>query len=96
MPITEEPNFGDWKINVVETPRKEPAATASFKVKKYVLPKFEVKLTHPPHVLINAKTLDVTACAQYVKFTKFLIDFEVTVNLFLFSDIHMVKVLKAG
>ncbi len=64
LPITEEPNYGKWKITVNEVFKKDSVSTAYFEVKKYVLPKFELQLNTPPHVLINDKEFVITACAK--------------------------------
>jgi hypothetical protein len=69
LPISDEPNLGIWKISVVENPNKESpvAAVAQFEVKKYVLPKFDVKLAAPASIMLNEIGFNVTACAKYVK-----------------------------
>ena len=40
LPISEEPNLGNWKISVNEFLEQDPVAVATFEVKKYVLPIF--------------------------------------------------------
>ncbi len=64
FPISEEPKFGIWKISVNEIIKQDSIATASFEIKKYVLPKFELQLETPSYVLINEKNLIFTACSK--------------------------------
>lgn len=45
--------------------KEEPIATASFEVKKYVLPKFGLDFQVPSFVLTNADNLTVSVCAKY-------------------------------
>jgi hypothetical protein len=53
-----------WKITVVRDAGKQPATTAQFEVKKYVLPKFQVGLIAPTSVVIDQVDFNVTACAR--------------------------------
>jgi hypothetical protein len=64
LPISEEPNFGQWKISVSEFLKQDPIAVASFEVKKYVLPKFELQLKKPGYVLLSDTHLTISACAK--------------------------------
>ena len=64
LPISEEPNFGKWKISVSVFLKQEPIATATFEVKKYVLPKFELQLKTPEYALVNDDILTVSPCAK--------------------------------
>jgi hypothetical protein len=64
LPVSEEPNFGKWKISVSEFLKQDPIAVASFEVKKYVLPKFELQLIKPDYVLLSDDNLTISACAK--------------------------------
>ena len=64
LPISEEPNIGNWKISVNEFLEQDPIAVATFEVKKYVLPKFELQLIKPDYVLISDRNLTISACAK--------------------------------
>ncbi len=89
LPISEEPNFGKWKITAVENLNREAAATATFEVKKYVLPKFEAKLNAPKNVMLDQIDFNVTACAKYsftdfsLKYSQILIKILVTPKILL-------------
>lgn len=62
MPISSEPNFGFWKIQLVEENEKQ--VTTQFEVKKYVLPKFEVILKHSNKVWIKSQKITASVCAM--------------------------------
>ncbi|XP_071793986.1 alpha-2-macroglobulin-like isoform X2 [Asterias amurensis] len=62
VPMSANPPLGEWKIVVI---RGKERTERTFKVNKYVLPKFEIVATMPPFILINAKEFDVRICARY-------------------------------
>ncbi len=64
MPLSEEPNLGKWKIQVMQTNNPQDNIVAEFEVKKYVLPKFEVKLNHKAKIPSTDKKLDVHVCGK--------------------------------
>lgn len=64
MPISPEPNLGNWKVQLVENDGK--SVKADFEVKKYVLPKFEVSIQHPTKIWAASIDLVVKICATYL------------------------------
>ncbi|GFY73717.1 ovostatin [Trichonephila inaurata madagascariensis] len=62
FPLADEPTLGSWTITVDSG---KDSQSTSFQVKEYKLPKFDVSITFPPYVLINAKTIPVQVCAKY-------------------------------
>ncbi|GFX13505.1 alpha-2-macroglobulin [Trichonephila clavipes] len=62
FPLADEPTLGSWTITVDSG---KDSQSASFQVKEYKLPKFDVSITFPPYVLLNAKTIPVQVCAKY-------------------------------
>ena len=62
MPISPEPNFGFWQIQLVEENDKQ--VTVRFEVKKYVLPKFEVLLKNPKKLWAQSKRMNLQVCAK--------------------------------
>ncbi|GFY43520.1 c3 and PZP-like alpha-2-macroglobulin domain-containing protein 8, partial [Trichonephila inaurata madagascariensis] len=62
FPLADEPTLGSWTITVDSG---KDSQSTSFQVKEYKLPKFDVSVTFPPYVLINAKTIPVQVCAKY-------------------------------
>ena len=64
MPLSEEPNLGKWSIEIRQDADVAQGLTASFEVKKYVLPKFEVTLNHKKSLKSTDKRVDVTVCGK--------------------------------
>lgn len=62
MPISTEPNLGVWTVEVSDA--REIIDKASFKVEKYVLPKFEVTLNHKSKLMSIEGKFEVTACSK--------------------------------
>ena len=63
MPVSEEPNFGDWTVIVNEKEGK--SERIKFKVNKYVLPKFGVSIVHHEKIRMDEKEINVTVCGKY-------------------------------
>ncbi|XP_045410325.1 ovostatin homolog 2-like [Lemur catta] len=61
--LTSEPMFGDYSIVVKRQSGK--TVTHQFTVKRYVLPRFEVKVSAPQTVTITDEEFQVGACATY-------------------------------
>ncbi|XP_022258314.1 pregnancy zone protein-like [Limulus polyphemus] len=61
LALPDEPTYGMWRIkgNIEDT-----KIYKNFKVKEYVLPKFEVKITPPSYLLTNADSITWKICAQ--------------------------------
>ncbi len=64
MPISEEPNFGSWNIILSEKEYGKSERT-SFKVDKYVLPKFGVSIMHHERIRMDEEIINVTVCGKY-------------------------------
>ncbi|XP_057303118.1 alpha-1-macroglobulin-like [Hydractinia symbiolongicarpus] len=62
MPISVKPVLGKWQITATYGATK---ATQDIMVKKYVLPKFEVKIQSPSYLLWSMKEVPITICAKY-------------------------------
>ncbi|XP_041464168.1 uncharacterized protein LOC446192 isoform X6 [Lytechinus variegatus] len=62
MPMTTDPVPGTWSIVAIHKGRK---TTRTFEVDEYVLPKFEVIITPPTYVMINATSTRVKVCGRY-------------------------------
>ncbi|GFS48620.1 murinoglobulin-1 [Nephila pilipes] len=62
FPLADEPALGSWTITVSNGKQTQ---SATFDVKEYSLPKFDVSIDFPPYVLTNAKTIPVKVCAKY-------------------------------
>ncbi|KAG8180425.1 hypothetical protein JTE90_022774 [Oedothorax gibbosus] len=60
--LADEPVLGTWKVTLKT---KNETTFTTFNVKKYVLPKFEVKIKPPPFILANAETIRIEVCANY-------------------------------
>ena len=71
LPLSDEPNLGIWNINWKENENDNSFLKASFEVKKYVLPKFELILDHHKAVSHDDKILNVTVCAKLVLIKNF-------------------------
>ncbi|KAI4503310.1 hypothetical protein M0802_001532 [Mischocyttarus mexicanus] len=76
--LTPEASPGEWTIKV-EKKKSQPQLfhTTTFEVKKYVLPRFQVKITSPGYILADAENVTWNICAKYsygkpVKGTLFL------------------------
>ncbi|XP_012587793.1 PREDICTED: ovostatin homolog 2-like [Condylura cristata] len=61
--LTSEPMFGDYSIVVQRKSGK--TTTHQFAVNKYMLPKFEVKVSAPQTITVSDDEFQVTACAKY-------------------------------
>ncbi|XP_046537067.1 LOW QUALITY PROTEIN: ovostatin homolog 2-like [Equus quagga] len=61
--LTSEPMFGDYSLVVKRN--SEKMLTHQFTVDRYVLPKFEVKVSVPQTVTISDDEFQVDACARY-------------------------------
>nr|XP_008535722.1 PREDICTED: ovostatin homolog 2 [Equus przewalskii] len=61
--LTSEPMFGDYSLVVKRN--SEKMLTHQFTVDRYVLPKFEVKVSVPQTVTISDDEFQVDACAKY-------------------------------
>ena len=63
--LTNEPLFGKWVIKVVDDSKFTDLATnyAEFEVKKYVLPKFEVLISHEPYADFDNKNFEIKISA---------------------------------
>lgn len=64
MPISEEPNFGDWSI-IINEKNTGKSERISFTVNKYVLPKFGASIIHHERIRIDEKEVNVTVCGKY-------------------------------
>ncbi|XP_035206327.1 alpha-1-macroglobulin-like, partial [Stegodyphus dumicola] len=62
LPISDEPGFGQWSI---KSTINDINHQINFRVEKYVLPEFEVKINSPPYVLDTAETYSAEICARY-------------------------------
>ncbi|XP_071499850.1 pregnancy zone protein-like [Diadema antillarum] len=62
LPMTPDPVLGTWTINAVHKGRK---SSKTFEVDEYVLPKFEIIITPPPFIMINATNITVKVCGRY-------------------------------
>ncbi|XP_044164285.1 pregnancy zone protein-like isoform X2 [Acropora millepora] len=63
FPLSSQPNLGDWKIEAV---CKGENKKQTFKVDKYVLPKYEVTIKPPPFVArFGEKNITARICAKY-------------------------------
>ncbi|XP_015766361.1 PREDICTED: ovostatin-like [Acropora digitifera] len=63
FPLSSQPDLGDWKIRAV---CKGENKKQTFKVDKYVLPKYEVTIKPPPFVaLVGEQNITATICARY-------------------------------
>ncbi|XP_067056984.1 pregnancy zone protein-like isoform X1 [Acropora muricata] len=63
FPLSSQPDLGDWKIEAV---CKGENKKQTFKVDKYVLPKYEVTIKPPPFVaLVGEQNITATICARY-------------------------------
>jgi hypothetical protein len=60
-----------WWIEIVKEHEKTSSYRASFEVKKYVLPKFEVLLNHKKALSPKDKNITVVVCAKYIFCTYF-------------------------
>lgn len=58
MKLSDELNLGKWKIIVSGDQEVE------FEVKKYVLPKFEVKIYHKAKASFKDKQINVQVCGK--------------------------------
>ncbi|XP_041375396.1 pregnancy zone protein-like [Gigantopelta aegis] len=61
-PMPKEPKLGEWTIEVTVDGE---TTTQTFKVEKYVLPKFDVTITPPVYILANADVIEGEVCASY-------------------------------
>jgi uncharacterized protein YfaS (alpha-2-macroglobulin family) len=64
MPLSVEPNMGKWTIEAHERSSSSADVTATFEVKKYVLPKFEVYLDFKKSVVSYDEKMNVSVCAK--------------------------------
>ncbi|KFM65270.1 Alpha-2-macroglobulin, partial [Stegodyphus mimosarum] len=62
LPLSEEPTLGTWSIKSLIN---NVTSVQNFKIEKYVLPKFEVKINSPWYVMDNAETFSTEICAWY-------------------------------
>jgi CD109 antigen len=62
MPLSNEPNLGVWKITGLLGKRK---TTLDFRVEKYVLPKYEVKLKPAKEWALASEKITGTVSAEY-------------------------------
>ncbi|XP_073541261.1 pregnancy zone protein-like isoform X2 [Phyllobates terribilis] len=58
LALSSEPTMGEYSIKVKDT-------THTFIVEEYVLPKFEVSVQFPKHVLFNSEQFPVKVCGKY-------------------------------
>ena len=65
MSLSEEPNMGQWTIEVYENSTSSGMIKVNFEVRKYVLPKFEVYLEHPNTIVATDEFVRVSVCAKY-------------------------------
>ncbi|RNA09103.1 alpha-2-macroglobulin 1 [Brachionus plicatilis] len=63
LAISEEPNLGIWKVELIE--EDGSILSTKFEIKKYVLPKFEVTIGNPHTIWASSETITVTVCAKY-------------------------------
>ncbi|XP_060084647.1 CD109 antigen-like [Ylistrum balloti] len=67
--LVNDPAYGEWTIFIMATNTPEITATETFKVEKYVLPKFSVDVTVPSFIKLypgqNAGILTVDILAKY-------------------------------
>lgn len=64
FPLSSEPALGEWKIYVARTETADPEIK-TFKIEKYVLPRFQVTISNTPKVLQDAENIEYTICAKY-------------------------------
>ncbi|XP_046860658.1 alpha-2-macroglobulin-P-like isoform X2 [Xenia sp. Carnegie-2017] len=62
MQLSKEPVEGDYKITAIVGKKTK---VRKIIVKKYVLPKFEVKITPPSYIALDQKNFDTKICAKY-------------------------------
>lgn len=65
FPLSAEPSLGIWKIKVEKIRDSEFIQTATFEVKKYVLPKFQVTIKSPGYILADTKSVTWNICVKY-------------------------------
>jgi hypothetical protein len=65
MPLSDEPNLGTWTITLSESGGETATQTATFIVKKYVLPKFEASMDHHKKIRFDEKLVEVNVCGMY-------------------------------
>ncbi|XP_075152773.1 thioester-containing protein 1 allele S3-like [Haematobia irritans] len=63
--LSEQPVLGKWIIDVTAGEEKKPKTEKSFKVEKYVLPKFSVKIETDEQVCILDKKVHITVRSNY-------------------------------
>lgn len=65
LPMSEEPNMGQWIIEVRSGEvEKESVQKAFFQVKKYVLPKFEVFINHKKRISASEEAILASICSK--------------------------------
>ncbi|XP_058808317.1 pregnancy zone protein-like isoform X2 [Phymastichus coffea] len=62
--LSDEPSSGIWRIKV-EKARPQLIHAASFEVRKYVLPRFQVTIGAPSYILADAKDATWKVCVRY-------------------------------
>ncbi|GFS90047.1 alpha-2-macroglobulin, partial [Nephila pilipes] len=77
FPLADEPTLGSWSISVDDGKHME---STTFDVQEYKLPKFDVSITFPPYVLINAKSIPVKICAKTCKSNELKCDISFLIN----------------
>ncbi|CAG7728605.1 unnamed protein product, partial [Allacma fusca] len=63
VPLSSEPNYGDWTIEVTSKSQKE---TRSFLIAQYVLPKFNVEIDTPSFATFNESKVRVRIRCKYI------------------------------
>ncbi|XP_073826179.1 CD109 antigen-like [Musca autumnalis] len=64
--LSEQPVLGEWNFNITtEGQEYQNKTSKSFKVAKYVLPKFSVKIETDPEIGLMDKLIKVTVLSQY-------------------------------
>ncbi|XP_012276125.1 murinoglobulin-1 isoform X3 [Orussus abietinus] len=66
LPLSPEPSLGTWKIKVEKKKSHHQLIdTATFEVKKYVLPRFQLTISSPGYILADAGNVTWHICAKY-------------------------------
>lgn len=66
FPLSPEPSLGSWHIKVMKKkPYPNLIHSTTFKVEKYVLPKFQMTINSPQYILANVENVTWNICVKY-------------------------------